>query len=134
MSSIQVENRLMTVEEYLDVRSSVGWEKIPKSVVEQGLENTIYSAVAFCDRKLAGMGRVVGDGFIYFYIQDMIVKPEYQGKGIGRFIVETLLSSWEQKRQKKGAMMLVAAPGKKGFYEKFRFEKRSDDETSMVFP
>lgn len=134
MRSIQIENRLMTPQEYLELRESVGWERIPLPVVEKGLQNTVFSALAFCNERLAGMGRVVGDGFIYFYIQDMIVKPEYQGLGLGRALVETLLKSWEKSRQKKGAMMLVAGPGKRGFYEKFRFQKRPESETSMFFP
>ena len=134
MHSLKIQNRLITPKEYLELRASVDWEKIPLPVAEEGLKNTTYSAIAYLDQNLAGMGRVVGDGFIYFYIQDIIVKPEYQGQGVGRAVVESLLSCWEKSRQKKGAMMLVAGPGKTKFYEKFRFQKRSDDETSMFFP
>jgi ribosomal protein S18 acetylase RimI-like enzyme len=37
------------------------------------------------------MGRVVGDGVMYFYIQDVAVDPAWQGRGIGQRIVEALL-------------------------------------------
>jgi len=33
------------------------------------------------------MGRIVGDGVTICYIQDVIVLPEYQGKGIGKAII-----------------------------------------------
>jgi ribosomal protein S18 acetylase RimI-like enzyme len=41
------------------------------------------------------MGRVVGDGGKFFYIQDLAVRPEYQGRGIGRQIVCRLMSAIE---------------------------------------
>ena len=41
---------------------------------------------------VVGMGRIVGDGAIYFYIQDVAVKPEHQGRGVGRQIMEHLLA------------------------------------------
>lgn len=40
--------------------------------------------------RLAGMGRVVGDGAFYFYIQGVGVHPERQGRGLGRDIVRRL--------------------------------------------
>ena len=36
------------------------------------------------------MGRIVGDGAIICYVQDLIIRPEVQGEGIGGLILETL--------------------------------------------
>ena len=41
------------------------------------------------------MGRVVGDGGKFFYIQDLVVRPEHQGRGIGRRIVRRLVAAVE---------------------------------------
>ena len=38
------------------------------------------------------MGRVVGDGAMFFYLQDIAVHPAAQGRGIGRRLVERLLA------------------------------------------
>ncbi len=37
------------------------------------------------------MGRLVGDG-IYFLVVDVVVKPEFQGMGIGSKIIDMLLA------------------------------------------
>ena len=37
------------------------------------------------------MGRLVGDGVLYFYVQDVAVLPAYQGRGIGAALVDRLL-------------------------------------------
>lgn len=102
MKNIKNQNRAIRSSEYNELRASVGWDEIPSEFVQQGLVNTLYSSLGYVDGKLAGMGRVVGDGFIYFYIQDMIVKPEYQGLGVGRAILEALLRWWTSSKEKKG--------------------------------
>ena len=37
------------------------------------------------------MGRLVGDGVTYFYVQDVAVLPSHQGRGIGRALLQRLL-------------------------------------------
>lgn len=37
------------------------------------------------------MGCVVGDGAFYFYVQDVVVRPDRQRRGIGRLVGETLV-------------------------------------------
>ena len=37
-----------------------------------------------------GMARVIGDGGMSFYVKDFAVIPSYQGKGAGKFLMETL--------------------------------------------
>ncbi|MCR5501527.1 MAG: GNAT family N-acetyltransferase [Lachnospiraceae bacterium] len=32
--------------------------------------------------EVVGMGRLVGDGVMYWYLQEIVVLPEYQGRGI----------------------------------------------------
>ena len=55
----------------------------------------------------------------------MVVAPEYQGRGIGKAVAEKLLA-YAQSRLPPGGRMsvqLIAAEGKKGFYEKMGFRK-----------
>lgn len=75
------------------------------------------------------MGRAMFDFGYTAYIGDVIVKPEYQGQGIGKKIVETLISQVLNASEPEDRIMfiLVAAKGKEGFYEKMGFEKRPND-------
>ena len=70
------------------------------------------------------MGRVVGDGFLYFYVQDVIVASSHQGKGAGLMIMEEIMSYLDRAAPlKSGAFVgLMAAEGLDVFYSKFGFE------------
>lgn len=50
-------------------------------------------------------------------IYDVAVLPEFQGRGLGRRIMESLLNGLSMD-----TVLLYSVPGKQGFYEKFGFE------------
>lgn len=58
----------------------------PIEQVEQALKNDLLDIVAIVNDYVVGMGRLVGDGAMYWYLQEIIVLPEYQGNGIGTSI------------------------------------------------
>jgi len=70
--------------------------------------------------RAVGMGRVVGDGAIYFYSQDMAVHPERQRRGLGTRIVQQV-QYLAQQAPDKAFVGLFAAEGTLGFYEQFGF-------------
>ena len=58
----------------------------------QALEESVAGVVALDDDGRAiGMGRVVGDGAMYSYVQDVVVAPEYQRRGIGTEMLRVLI-------------------------------------------
>lgn len=91
-TGISLAHRVPTPEEHRRLSERVGWrnafdwDSMPRS-----LEASLFGVVATDGETAVGMGRVVGDGVLYFYIQDVAVDPDYQGRGIGRMIVEALL-------------------------------------------
>ena len=76
---------------------------------------------AYVDDKLVGMGRTVDDGLYYAWVVDLAILPEYQGLGIGSFILNEL----EKDLAPFISTMLTAAPSKSGFYEKLGWLKQS---------
>ena len=61
---------------------------------------------------IIGIGRIIGDGALYFYIQDLIVLPSYQQQGIGKFIMQQLLEHTSKKTLPTQAFIgLMAAAG-----------------------
>ncbi len=91
---------------------------------EQSLQNSLYSICAIHENKVIGFGRVVGDGQLYFYLQDMIVLPEYQGQGIGSQIIETIRNHVLSIAPPGAFFGLMAADGAASLYEKFGFKSR----------
>ena len=82
---------------YLSLREAVGWKALTEEQAQKALQNSLVTVLAIDDGKPVGMGRIVGDGAVICYIQDLIVIPEYQGKGLGtqavRF-VKALYEDW----------------------------------------
>ena len=80
------------IEEYHTLCTAVGWQDVINfEAAKTSLKNSVFGVTIFEGDKPIGMGRIVGDGAIYFYIQDVAVDPAYQGKGIGTRIMESLL-------------------------------------------
>ena len=118
----------MTPSEYMSFRKAVGWSEFPLEQAEEGLKNSYVCCMRIEDRPVA-LGRVLWDHGYVVYIADVIVLPEYQGKGYGRIIMEKireLIKSW-QKPGYKLMVSLCAAKGKEEFYEKFGFLKRPNE-------
>ena len=88
---IEYRENCLSPEDFIRLRIAVGRVATPLPQAEAALRAGLYNVTAFCEGKAVGMGRLVGDGAMYWYIQDMAVLPEYQGKGIGKSIVKRLL-------------------------------------------
>jgi ribosomal protein S18 acetylase RimI-like enzyme len=66
-----------------------------------------------------GMGRAISDGVSDAYIQDLVVLPEWRGKGIGKRILSTLIKYCRSREV--GWIGLIAEQGTKGFYASMGF-------------
>lgn len=119
-TSIEVLHRVATVNEYIQLCDAVGWkEYMNYDVTENSLQHSLFGVVVRDDDKTIGMGRVVGDGYIYFYIQDIAVMPEYQGQGIGQRIMKEITSYLKEYAPSQAFIGLFASAGKEAFYQKF---------------
>lgn len=65
------------------------------------------------------MARLLGDGAMAFFLKDLVVEPSFQGKGIGRMLINHIEAYIRQKLQPgwEGYLQLVSAKGKEGFYQ-----------------
>ena len=122
-----------SVEEYNQLRSAVGWHCLGSERGAEGLAKSLYAVCAKNNEQLIAFGRIVGDGHIYFYLQDLIVLPDYQHHGLGREIMKRLMSYIDKHAQMKtGAYIgLMMAPGLHDFYEEFGFKDLPEDSPAM---
>ena len=132
MKKYKFKNNIPTLEEYTYLCESVGWTNYMNfEVVETSLKNSIHCITVNDNEQIVGMGRIVGDGAIYFYIQDIVVHPEYQKKGIGNEIMNLLVDYLNLHAPDKAFVGLFASQGKESFYEKFDFKDYSPNMTGM---
>ena len=124
MEYVLLENQLKA-EDFIRLKLSAGFRERPVELVERALANNLYDVIAVKDDEVIGMGRLVGDGVMYWYLQEIVVLPEYQGEGIGTAIVNKLLEYISEHTEEGNftSVGLTAAEGKEGFYERFGFAK-----------
>jgi len=77
------------------------------------------------------LGRVIGDGGIYYYIQDVFVHPNHQNKGNGKKIMDAIMNYFSAAIAPGTFIGLMAAKGAAGFYKKYGFECRDSDRPGM---
>jgi len=110
------------IEEYHSVCRDVGWdEAINFDAARVSLANSLYHVVALYDDVVIGMARVVGDGAMYFYIQDVAVVPAHQGQGVGALLMGQIMEHLAGRAPEKAFVGLFAAEGTRSFYERYGF-------------
>ena len=116
---IRLDEDVISVEDFNYLTDKVGWGTRDANVVEEALNNTLYSVSIYDDNKIIGYGRIIGDKTIFLYIQDIMVVPEYQGKKIGTKIMNTLLSKVDEYKKVNPNIRtyLGASKEKEKFYE-----------------
>lgn len=125
-SMIVIKENAITMQEYLEIRAKVGWRELSEEQAQKAIENSLYIVGAYANEQLIGMGRIVGDGAVICYIQDLIVTPKSQKMGIGSMILDELVRYVEGLRMEGTQMMLclMCAKGREAFYEKHDFIAR----------
>lgn len=120
--SVHIIARAPTLDEYRELCTAVGWERaINSEAAPQSLDRSLHHVVATVDGRVIGMGRIVGDGAIYFYLQDIAVHPDYQRRGIGHLILGHLMAYLEAHAPAKAFIGLFAAQGTQSFYRRHGF-------------
>lgn len=111
-------------------RRSVGWYELSERQLNAAKNNSVFAITALDGEKEVGSARVVGDGGYQFFISDVIVRPEYQGMGIGREMLNRLMECALSVADSGETIMinLMSAKDKEGFYEKLGFMRRPNDE------
>ena len=115
------------INEFIRLRKSIGWGDTDFVMAEKSLKNSLFNVSIYDDDILVGIGRVVGDGYMFFYIQDVVVEPKYQQKGIGSLLMKEIEFYLSTNAKKGSTIGLLAAKGKEDFYSKYGYQERSGD-------
>ena len=110
-----------SIEEFLNLRNKIGWGELDSSLAKISLTNSLFHVIVRDKSQLIGMARIVGDGAMYFYIQDVIVDPSYQNSGVGSVLMEQIEGYLSAAAQKGSTIGLLAAKGKEAFYARYSY-------------
>ena len=116
------------------------WETVwgPGPSLEQtrlAMEHTLFRVSVFDGDRIIAMARMIGDMGLDYYIKDVIVRPEYQGKGIGRLLINELLQFVNDNGISGTGVFveLCAKPDKIPFYQKFGFEANEAQRLKLMY-
>lgn len=126
-----IENQL-SVEDYRNLRKKCGLSEKTQEAAEIGLKNSMYSVSLFEESQHIGMGRIIGDGGTFAQIVDICIHPDFQGKGLGKIIMENLMN-YVQSLPKSCYISLIADGEASFLYEKFGFEDVAPKSKGMSF-
>lgn len=108
-------------EELLALYESVGWSAYyhQSEVLKAAFAHSLCVFGAYDAGQLVGLVRTVGDGASVVFIQDILVRPEYQRRGIGRRLVAAVMQRFSHVRQIH--LLTDDMPQTVGFYKAVGF-------------
>ncbi|MBW3083092.1 GNAT family N-acetyltransferase [Bifidobacterium phasiani] len=121
---ISVRRNALTAEIYEGIRETAGFHRYRREDVQAALDGGLFSVVVTVDDVPAGIGRLVGDGRIAFFVKDLVVAPEYRHLGIGSMVLDELIGYVRAHCCEHAYVGLMSTPGKEGFYERHGFTRR----------
>lgn len=112
--------------EILSLYESVGWTAYTNQpeVLRKGFENSMLTLAAYEGEQLLGLIRTVGDGATVVFVQDILVFPEHQRKGIGSALLQAILDQYRQVRQIE--LATDNTPKTIAFYRSMGFREMSE--------
>ena len=131
MTRIPIEIKVghnLPLEQVVDLYNSVGWiayttgEQRPK--LRQAIQNSTYVVTAWSGEKIIGLARCISDDVSIFYLQDILVNPEFQNQGVGCRLLLNCLERFEHTRMK--VLLTDDEPRQRAFYETLGYKNIKD--------
>lgn len=119
--------------DYLRLRIEAGLTPKTAEGAAAGLPNTVYAVVVRKSDAAVGMGRVIGDGGLFFQVVDIAVQPDHQGKGLGKAIVAALVGHLRATAPKGAYVSLMADGEAHRLYAQYGFELTAPRSVGMAF-
>ena len=115
---IQPDTTNINWDKVVDILQKVGMSYHTAEIHKRAFNNSYTVVFVFDKEDLIGFGRAISDGEYQAAIYDVAVLPDYQGKGIGKMIIQIIV-----KQTPDCSFILYASPGKEKFYEKVNFRR-----------
>lgn len=135
MNELKIIADQFTTDDFITLWNSV-WDGAPsREAVSLALAHSVFRTGVYDGEKIVGMARLIGDFGLCYYIKDVVVRPDYQRRGVGRMMIGELLR-FIRKNGVSGtdiAVELCAMPDKIPFYEKFGFRANEAQRLRLMY-
>lgn len=123
---------LPTSDHFFELFETTGWNEkyeLNKNELYSALKNSWYCISVYENDSFIGFGRIICDGVVHALILDVIIHPQKQGIGIGKEVMNRLVSKC--KKHKIRDIQLFSATNKANFYHKLGFKNRNGNAPGM---
>jgi predicted GNAT family N-acyltransferase len=122
-----IEMNTLTPTEYKHLRVNAGWGDPEVSDIMTALENTLATFTKRINGNAVGCARIIGDGRLCFYIQDLIVHDSVRRRGIASELMESVMKFLDENAAPNAFIGLMAAKGVDHFYLRYGFIPRPNE-------
>jgi len=134
MAKISYIGRSVMPQEFMHIREELKLPAVGFPVAARALRDDLFNVIVLLDAETpVGCGRLIGDGALNFFVQDVLVAPSVQRRGIGTKIMEILLGQLGTMAAPGAFIGLMAAPGTEAFFARHGFEPRPAEAPGMQF-
>ena len=135
MNNLTIKHNELTAEEFISLWESVWGDGPSLEQTKLAMEHTVFRVSVYDGDKAIAMARMIGDMGLNYYVKDVVVRPEYQGKGIGKILIHELMT-FVQNNGVKGTgifVELAAVSDKVPFYEKLGFWENESQGLKIMY-
>jgi GNAT superfamily N-acetyltransferase len=132
MAKISYIGRSIMPQEFMRIREELGLPAVPFAMAARALRDDLFDVVVLLDGETpVACCRIIGDGALTFYVQDLLVVPKMQRKGVGSKVMALVLEHLGSIAPPGAFVGLMAAPGTEAFFAKHGFAARPEDAPGM---
>lgn len=119
-------------EELVDLYDAVGWSTYTADpeALARAVANSSFVVTSRDGGALVGLARGLSDDVAVCYLQDVLVRPSHQRRGIGRALLEASLEHHAHVRQK--VLLTDDDPAQHALYRSVGFRRTSDLEATPM--
>lgn len=124
------EDKILNRDQVINLYKANRWSAGEKpEALMAALANSNAVITAWHDDRLVGLGNALSDGHLVVYYPHLLVHPQYQGKGVGRMIMEKFQEKYGTFHQQ----ILVANNKAIKFYRKCGFKRAYRTSSMWIF-
>lgn len=121
-----------SIDDYCRLRRESGLSPKSTEAAARGLPNTIHAVQVHHQGEVIGMGRVIGDGGVFYQVTDIAVRPAHQGRGLGKAIMASLMAQLRASALPGAYVSLIADGEAHRLYAQFGFAPTAPKSIGMA--